>query len=109
MAIEDAAALAAFVEGSKSVSDLTRTMPAYQAFRQPRIENLRRMAKGDQAFMSLPDGPQQEQRDKMFSAMTAKWKSELAELGESGIRARPRPRAEALGNFSSPESRECVA
>lgn len=109
MSLEDCAALGEFVFAATNVDDLARKMKALQDFRQPRIEIIRALAHGNQSFMTLPDGPAQQQRDQLWGAMTAKWKAELAELGEEGIKAKPRPRpvpGNAGDDMRSPESRE---
>ncbi|KAK5173242.1 uncharacterized protein LTR77_001923 [Saxophila tyrrhenica] len=105
-ALEDAAALGEFVSAARDVRDLASKMQMFQDFRQPRMEYMRTMARGNQTFMSLDDGDEQMKRDKMWGKMTAKWKAELAELGEEGFRARPRPRAIPGKDIRSPESRQ---
>lgn len=109
MAIEDGAALAEFVSAAKNVQCLTRAMTAYQTFRQPRVENMRAGSYGNQTLLTLPDGAAQQQRDKLWGQMTANWKAELAELGEEGIKARPRPNPEPGQDMRSPESRQYIS
>ena len=105
-ALDDAAAIAEFVSSAHTAVELARTMRSFQDFRQPRIENIRRMALGNASMVTLQDGPEQEGRDKAWAGMTAKWKQELAELGEAGFKKKPRANAEPGENMKSPESRQ---
>lgn len=106
MALEDCAALGEFVSSAKKVEDLAAVMKGYQGFREERLDNIRALAKGNQKFLSMEDGPGQEERDKLFGLMTSKWKKELEELGEEGYRAKPRPEAKPSADLRSPEARQ---
>jgi len=106
MALEDAAALAEFASGVGHVDELSARMQAYSDFRRPRIENIRRMASGNQKFLTMEDGPEQQQRDALWGAMTAKWKGELQTLGEEGVKAKAKPTADPnAGDIRTPEGR----
>ena len=109
MALEDCAALAEFVSWAQESGNLAQAMSAFQEFRQPRIETLRQIAYGNQAFMSLEDGPEQQERDKLWGMMTRQWKEEVRQLGEEGIKAKPRPEAIPGKDMRSPESRQYLS
>ncbi|KAK4543396.1 hypothetical protein LTR36_005539 [Oleoguttula mirabilis] len=107
MALEDAAALAEFVSAIKDHDELAALMHAYHDFRQPRIESIRKMAYGNQVFLTMEDGPGQEERDKLWAAMTSKWKTELKDLGEEGLKTRPKPTPDpSAQSLRTPEGRE---
>lgn len=55
---------------------------------------VRRFASGNQQFLTMLDGPQQEKRDELWGAMTRAWKKELEELGEEGVKNKPKPKAD---------------
>ncbi|KAK5114255.1 hypothetical protein LTR85_010320 [Meristemomyces frigidus] len=107
MALEDAAALAEFVSAMDSRDKLPPLMRAYHEFRQPRIESIRRMAHGNQVSYTMADGLEQQQRDHLWGAMTAMWKNELQNLGEKGMRAKPKPTPDPdAQGFRTPEGAE---
>ncbi|EME86933.1 uncharacterized protein MYCFIDRAFT_172621 [Pseudocercospora fijiensis CIRAD86] len=106
-ALEDAAALAVFVGSVKDKSELQPKMRQWSDLRQARINGVRRFAMGNQKFLTMADGPDQQKRDQMWAAMTAGWKKELERNGEEGIRAKakatkPDPQSE---DMRSPETR----
>ncbi|KAK4893326.1 hypothetical protein LTR27_008220 [Elasticomyces elasticus] len=123
MALEDAAALAEFLDPStfSSPAELPGRMQAYHDFRQPRVEHIRRMAYGNAKMFTLPNGPEQEQRDKMWAGMTAKWKAAYEQMGEDAFRTRvvadphaadirsPEGRAYVQGYDTAAEARKAVA
>ncbi|KAF7196851.1 FAD-dependent monooxygenase OpS4 [Pseudocercospora fuligena] len=106
-ALEDAAALAVFVGSVKEKSELQSKMRQWSDLRQARMNGVRRFAMGNQKFLTMADGPDQQKRDQMWAAMTAGWKKALEENGEEGIRAKARatkldPQSE---DMRSPETR----
>lgn len=106
MALEDAAALSVFVKHARSPAMLPGLMHAWQDFRMSRVEHMRRVSYGNQSWMSLPDGPEQTERDDLWSSMTKRWKEELAQLGEEGFKAKQRPDAVPGEDVRTPESRQ---
>ena len=104
MALEDAAALAEFVSSIGKTEDLGPTMKAFQAFRQPRVEIMRKMAYGNQNMFTMEDGPQQVQRDRAWAAMTEKARKEF-ELGEEHFKAKQKVEAVPGTDMRTPEGR----
>ena len=92
MAIEDAAVLAECLSRFSTPEDLPAAAQAYQAIRRPRVEQVQRIARGNGAMWVLPDGPEQEARDKRARAITESHDQELQKIGREGLRAKPKPR-----------------
>ncbi|TKA75621.1 hypothetical protein B0A55_04892 [Friedmanniomyces simplex] len=106
MALEDAAVLAEFLD-PKTLLDRNKMpvrMQAYHNFRQPRIESIRRTAYGDAKMFTLPNGLEQEQRDKLWAGMTAKWKAAYEQLGEAAFKRQVEADPHAA-DFRSPDDR----
>ena len=82
-AIEDGAALAACLRQGRSekVADLLRE---YEAIRQPRTAAIQALARQNSKIFHLPDGPDQQQRDRRMAAR----RSERNPSGISSARAR---------------------
>ena len=111
MALEDAASLAEFVRvaADKGSEELPKLMALWSELRQERLANTRRMARGNADFYSLPDGPEQKNRDQVFAASTKAWKDELERLGEEGLKSKSKPKANPTGQaMSDPEARMYV-
>jgi salicylate hydroxylase len=71
-AIEDAAVPGECLSQIETLKDLSAAVAAYGAIRKPRCERVRRIAKGNADILVLPDGPEQEHRDKVFKEMLEK-------------------------------------
>jgi salicylate hydroxylase len=69
MAIEDGAALGECLDRARSARDLRRVMHAFEAIRKPRCERIQASARGLGYLWHLPDGAQQEERDKAMKAV----------------------------------------
>ena len=63
-AIEDGAALAECLERAKAPEDLPKLLKAFEAIRKPRCEKVQEGARQNGNNWHMPDGPEQEQRDK---------------------------------------------
>lgn len=109
MAVEDAAALGEFLDPATLTdrSQLKTRVHAYSQFRKPRIENIRRMAYGNAHFLQMEDGPEQQQRDAVMAAMTAKWKAAVQEHGLDAFQAKVAPNPEAK-SINFPDGRMYV-
>ncbi|KAK4495324.1 hypothetical protein PRZ48_013655 [Zasmidium cellare] len=94
-ALEDSASLATLLSTLPSPTHLPQTLSTWNTLRQTRLKGIRRYASGNQQFLTMPDGPEQVKRDELWGAMTRAWKKELEELGEEGVKAKEKPRAEA--------------
>jgi len=118
MALEDAATLAEFLAVLPTKEQLPAMMSAYSAMRRHRLESIRRLAYGNQRFFTMPDGPEQKERDRKWAAMTAGWRGQveaaggmeafgrkLAEKAEKDGRVKADPEAE---DFRTPEARMYV-
>ena len=81
MAVEDAAAMAEFLLAMKSKEDLPRVMKAWEQFRRPRWERIRRVAHGNANMTTLPDGKMQVERDKQWATMAMAWTKQMKEMG----------------------------
>lgn len=85
MAVEDAAAMAEFFLGMKSKEDLPRVMKAWEEFRRPRWERIRRIAHGNADMTTLPDGKMQVERDKQWATMAMAWTTQMKEMGDENL------------------------
>lgn len=88
MAVEDATVLGECLAGMKSPDDLRKAVMAYQAIRKPRCEHVQQIAKGNADMLILPDGPEQEERDRQLKEtleMSAKRRMDI----ENGVYERP--------------------
>ncbi|GAM41918.1 hypothetical protein TCE0_042r15422 [Talaromyces pinophilus] len=63
MGIEDAGALGTLLEHIKDLSDLPKLLHTYERIRKPRALEIRRRSEAFKHVYTLPDGPQQEERD----------------------------------------------
>jgi salicylate hydroxylase len=92
MALEDAATLAECLERAE-ISDIPEALKAFQEIREPRCKLVQEWAamKGKRA--TIPDGPEQEQRDKNLKLFNA-W-----------VKAKPwdRDHVDELPEFEAPE------
>ena len=64
VSIEDGSVLAECVDRAHNVSDLPALLLAFQAMRKPRCEMISRGALANGDIWHMPDGPEQEQRDR---------------------------------------------
>jgi salicylate hydroxylase len=71
MALEDAATLAECLERAKTTKDISKVLKAFQEIREPRCKLVQEWSvmKGKRA--TLPDGPEQEERDKKLKSFNA--------------------------------------
>lgn len=71
MALEDAATLAECLDRANSTGDIPDMLNAFQEIRQPRCKRVQEWSaiKGHRA--TLPDGPEQEERDKKLKSSNA--------------------------------------
>jgi salicylate hydroxylase len=68
MAIEDGAALGECLDRARSGRDLRRVLHAFEAIRKPRCERIQANSRDLGHMWHLPDGAQQEKRDKAMKA-----------------------------------------
>lgn len=64
MGIEDAGALGTLLEHMKDLRDLPNLLQTYERIRKPRALDIRRRSEDLKHVYTLPDGPQQEGRDR---------------------------------------------
>ena len=65
--IEDSACLGICLEHANSLSDLPKVLRAYEAIRKPRTEWLTKKGRENAMMWHLPDGEEQQQRDKYLA------------------------------------------
>ena len=82
MAVEDAAAMAEFLLGVNREKDLPRVLKAWEQFRRPRWERIRRTAHGNANMTTLPDGEMQVERDKQWATMAMASTKQMKEVGQ---------------------------
>ena len=82
MAVEDAAAMEEFLLEMKSEKDLPRVLKAWEQFRRPRWERIRRTAYGNANMTTLPDGEMQAERDRQWATMANASTKQMKEVGE---------------------------
>lgn len=63
MGIEDAGALGTLLEHVKDSRDLPKVLQIYERIRKPRALEIRRRSENLKHVYTLPDGPQQRERD----------------------------------------------
>ena len=102
MAIEDAAVLGECLSRFTTPEDLPAAAKAYQAIRRPRVERVQDMAKGNGAMWILPDGPEQEARDKRSKHSMEVYDQELKNIGREGMRAKPKTQPDMNGKWPEP-------
>ncbi|KAM0425560.1 hypothetical protein ACHAPT_009091 [Fusarium lateritium] len=68
-AIEDGACLAECLDRLQNLSDLPAYLQAYERMRKPRAERVQKGTRDSSLIWHLPDGPEQEARDKAYSYM----------------------------------------
>lgn len=64
MGIEDAGALGTLLEHITDLRDLPKLVQTYERIRKPRALEVRRRSEALKDVYTLPDGPQQEERDR---------------------------------------------
>ena len=79
-------------------SHLPQALHAWNSLRQTRMAGVRRYASGNANMLVMKDGPEQQQRDAAWGAMTRAWKNELEELGEEGVKRKEKPKAKPDGD-----------
>ena len=70
MALEDAATLAELISSISDKSELPSRMRVWNALRQERVSNIRRVAESSGDFQTIPDGSQQRRRDEALATST---------------------------------------
>jgi salicylate hydroxylase len=68
MAIEDAVTLAECLERAKITDDIPKYLRAFQQIREPRCRLIQDYGAAQAHRATLPDGPEQKDRDKRFKA-----------------------------------------
>lgn len=71
MALEDAVTLAECLERAQTTSDIPQVLKAYQEIREPRCKLVQTWSSTQGDRTHIPDGPVQEQRDKLFKEHNA--------------------------------------
>jgi salicylate hydroxylase len=71
-AIEDGAALAACLAGADG-RDIPRALQRYEALRLPRTARIQAMSADNKTRFHLPDGPQQQERDRRMASGGTDW------------------------------------
>jgi salicylate hydroxylase len=71
MALEDAATLAECLERVKASADIPATLKAFQQIREPRCKLVQEWSAMKRKRAIIPDGPEQEHRDKNFKLFNA--------------------------------------
>ncbi|SHN46491.1 FAD-dependent monooxygenase [Cryptosporangium aurantiacum] len=72
-AIEDGAALAACLRDIRSPADVAGALTRYERVRLPRTSQLQAMSAGNKTRFHLPDGPDQEERDRQIADGSQAW------------------------------------
>lgn len=99
MAIEDAAVLAECL--SHFAGDIAAAANSYQAIRMPRVRRIADIARDNGGVFVLPDGPEQEARDRRFRAVTVD--DEDPASMEEKMREKPKAKANQEARWPSPE------
>lgn len=99
MAIEDAAVLAECLSHFKE--DVSGAANAYESIRKPRVHRIAKIARGNGDVFVLPDGPEQEARDRRFGAVSVK-EENIVSL-EKNSKHKPAVMANRSGKWPSPE------
>ena len=68
MGLEDAVTLAECLERAKTTDEIPKVMKAYQEIREPRCKLVQEWSSAKAKNFTLPDGPEQEERDKILKA-----------------------------------------
>ena len=102
MAIEDAAVLGECLSYFTTPEDLPAAAKAYQAMRKPRVEHVQEIAKGNGAMWVLPDGAEQDARDKRSKHSMEVYDQELKKIGREGTRAKPKTQPDMNGKWPEP-------
>jgi salicylate hydroxylase len=71
MALEDAATLAECLERAEISEDIPVVLKAFQEIREPRCKLVQEWAATKGKRATIPDGPEQEERDKNFKLFNA--------------------------------------
>lgn len=98
--VEDAAVLAGCLERMKEKGDLGRMMKAYEDIRKPRGEKLKSTSRGNMRQYGLEDGPEQEERDRMYAETLKKQMGREKMVG--------RPVKDMNAEYGSAEDRKSV-
>jgi salicylate hydroxylase len=73
--IEDGAALAECLDRAKDINDVPTLLRAFQAIRKPRCETIQKGSLANGEIWHMPDGPEQEQRDRDMKEIGKKSKN----------------------------------
>lgn len=71
LAIEDAASVAECLSRARSVDDIPRLLHIFETIRRPRTEMVQNLGRAMKGSMFLPDGPEQQARDKRLATFKA--------------------------------------
>lgn len=99
MAIEDAAVLAECL--THCAGDVAAAADSYESIRRPRVRRIADIARENGGVFVLPDGPEQEARDRRFRAVTVE--DEDPAFMEEKMKSKPRVEANPQARWPSPE------
>lgn len=80
MAVEDAAVLAECISRAQNVDALSRLLKEYEKIRSERCYTIREGAREHGEIWKLPDGPEQEKRDRLMGAQASNGDADRDEL-----------------------------
>lgn len=103
MAMEDAAALGEALFRLRTLEDLPRLTSLYEKFRKPRIARVSTIAQSNGKSWTLPDGPEQADRDCRFRRITDDYLHEMRDRGCEKIAERLKVPANMDAKWPQPE------